>query len=63
MLSFFFLPQRIKRERKLEYESEHSDQREDGDENLVACPAGNSLGSEYSDGLLHFYKMPFLLVM
>ncbi|CAN6884560.1 unnamed protein product [Brassica oleracea] len=39
------LQKRIKRERKLEYESEHSDQREDGDENLVACPAGNSLGN------------------
>ncbi|CAF2082401.1 unnamed protein product [Brassica napus] len=39
------LRKRIKRERKLEYESEHSDQREDGDENLVACPAGNSLGN------------------
>lgn len=39
-----YLPQRIKI--RNEY-TEHSDQREDGDENLVACSAGNSLGSEY----------------
>ncbi|KAJ0237597.1 Paired amphipathic helix protein Sin3-like 6 [Hirschfeldia incana] len=37
------LQKRIKRERKLEDESEHSDQREAGDENLVS--AGNSLGN------------------
>ncbi|KAL0694479.1 hypothetical protein Bca4012_061659 [Brassica carinata] len=36
---------RIKRQCKVEAESEHSDQREDGDENLVACSAGNSLGN------------------
>ncbi|CAA7047392.1 unnamed protein product [Microthlaspi erraticum] len=38
---------RIKlRSRGDEY-AEHSDQREDGDENLVACSAGNSLGSQW----------------
>ncbi|CAH2038379.1 unnamed protein product [Thlaspi arvense] len=36
---------KIKRRCKLEDYSEHSDQREDGDENLVACSAGNSLGN------------------
>lgn len=63
LIYILFFPQRIKRERKVEDESEHSDQREDGDENLVAFPAGNTLGSEYSDDLLHFYKMSFILVM
>lgn len=55
MLMYSYLSQKIKRRCKLEDYSEHSDQREDGDENLVACSAGNSLGSEYLDGLLHFY--------
>ncbi|VVA90834.1 unnamed protein product [Arabis nemorensis] len=36
---------KIKRGCKLEDYSEHSDQREDGDENLVACSAGNSQGN------------------
>ncbi|KAF8110006.1 hypothetical protein N665_0088s0024 [Sinapis alba] len=39
------LQKRIKRRCKLEDEHEHSDQREDGDENLVPCSAGNSLGN------------------
>jgi len=45
-----FLPQKIKRSRHDEY-TELSDQREDGDENLVAYSAGNSLGSEYLNHL------------
>jgi paired amphipathic helix protein Sin3a len=41
---------KIKRSRHDEY-TELSDQREDGDENLVAYSAGNSLGSEYLNHL------------
>ncbi|XP_018439632.1 paired amphipathic helix protein Sin3-like 6 isoform X2 [Raphanus sativus] len=40
------LQKRIKRERKVEDESEHSDQREDGDENLVAFPADSLVKKE-----------------
>ncbi|CAH2047457.1 unnamed protein product [Thlaspi arvense] len=40
-----YLPQRLKiRSRHDEYPEHPDDQREDGDENLVACSAGNSLG-------------------
>ena len=38
LIRTLYLPQRIKI--RNEY-TEHSDQREDGDENLVACSAGN----------------------
>lgn len=44
MLIDSYLLQKIKQRCKLEDDSEHSDQREDGDENLVVCSAGNSLG-------------------
>ena len=54
-----YLPQKIKIGSRLDEYTAHSDQREDGDENLVA--AGNSRGSEYLDFLYCFLFM-FLCV-
>ena len=40
---------------------EYTDQREDGDENLVA--AGDSRGSEYLDHLYRFFEFIFLRLL
>ena len=53
----FYLPQKIKIGSRLDEYTAHSDQREDGDENLVA--AGNSRGSEYLDLLVPFFVYRF----
>ena len=53
----FYLPQKIKIGSRLDEYTAHSDQREDGDENLVA--AGNSRGSEYLDLLVPFFIYRF----
>lgn len=51
----FYLLQKLKIQIGHDEYTEHSEQREDGDENLVASSAGNSLGSKYLDDLYHFH--------